>query len=46
MVVPSDEDYKARVKAQDEAGCKDIPDEAIMEMKGSNPHRSGARVRA
>ena len=34
VVVPSDDDYKARVKAQEEAGCKDIPDDAIMEMKG------------
>lgn len=35
VVVPSDEDYKARVKAQEEAGQKDIPDEAIMEMKAN-----------
>ena len=34
VVVPSDEDYKARVKAQEESQDKDIPDEAIMEMKG------------
>jgi len=34
VVVPTDEDYKARCKAQEDAGSKDIPDEAIMEMKG------------
>ena len=35
VLVPSDEDYKARCKAQEDAGCKDIPDDAIMEMKGN-----------
>merc|ERR1719341_2608651 len=35
VVVPSDADYKARVKAQETAGCKDIPDDAIMEMKAN-----------
>jgi len=35
VVVPSDDDYKARCKAQAEAGNKDIPDEAIMEMKAN-----------
>jgi len=34
VVVPSDETYKERCGAQEAAGCKDIPDEAIMEMKG------------
>ena len=34
VVVPTDDDYKARCKAQEDAGCKDIPDDAIMEMKG------------
>ena len=34
MVVPSDDVYKERVAAQTAAGNKDIPDEAIMEMKG------------
>ena len=34
MVVPTDEIYKERVAAQAAAGNKDIPDEAIMEMKG------------
>lgn len=34
VVVPTDEEYKARLKSQEEAGNKDIPDEAIMEMKG------------
>ena len=36
VLVPSDEDYKARCKAQEDAGCKDIPDDAIMEMKGNS----------
>merc|ERR1719402_473037 len=35
VVVPSDDDYKARCKEQDEAGAKDIPDDAIMEMKAN-----------
>ena len=35
VLVPSDDDYKARCKAQEDAGCKDIPDDAIMEMKGN-----------
>jgi len=34
VVVPTDETYKERCQAQEAAGCKDIPDEAIMEMKG------------
>jgi len=34
VVVPTDEIYKERCQAQETAGCKDIPDEAIMEMKG------------
>ena len=32
--MPNDETYKERVAAQTAAGNKDIPDEAIMEMKG------------
>ena len=35
VLVPSDDDYKARCKAQEDAGCKDIPEDAIMEMKGN-----------
>ena len=35
MVVPNDETYKERVAAQAAAGNKDIPDEAIMEMKAN-----------
>ena len=35
VLVPSDEDYKGRCKAQEDAGAKDIPDDAIMEMKGN-----------
>ena len=34
VVVPTDDTYKERCQAQETAGCKDIPDEAIMEMKG------------
>ena len=34
VVVPTDETYKERVAAQEAAGNKDIPEEAIMEMKG------------
>ena len=32
--MPNDEVYKERLAAQAAAGNKDIPDEAIMEMKG------------
>ena len=35
VLVPSDDDYKARCKAQEDAGSKDIPEDAIMEMKGN-----------
>merc|ERR1719234_1449098 len=35
VLVPSDEDYKTRCKAQEDAGAKDIPDDAIMEMKAN-----------
>jgi len=35
VVVPQDEEYKSRCKAQEEAGNKDIPDDAIMEMKAN-----------
>merc|ERR1719422_1992304 len=35
VVVPNDETYKERVAAQTAAGNKDIPDEAIMEMKAN-----------
>merc|ERR1719419_713610 len=35
VIVPSDDDYKARCKEEEEAGCKDIPDDAIMEMKAN-----------
>merc|ERR1719225_773485 len=35
VLVPSDDDYKARCKAQEDAGCKDIPEDAIMEMKAN-----------
>jgi len=35
VVVPTDEIYKERCAAQESAGCKDIPDDAIMEMKAN-----------
>ena len=34
VIVPSEEDYKARIEAQEKAQCKDVPDNAVMEMKG------------
>merc|ERR1719325_175741 len=35
VVVPTDDTYKERCQAQEAAGGKDIPDEAIMEMKAN-----------
>ena len=35
VIVPSDEDYKARIEAQEKAESKEVPDTAIMEMKGT-----------
>ena len=34
VIVPSDEDYKARIEAQEKEETKDVPDNAVMEMKG------------
>ncbi len=34
VIVPSEEEYKARVEAQEKAESKDVPDNAVMEMKG------------
>ena len=34
VIVPSEEEYKARVKAQEDAQNKDVPENAVMEMKG------------
>ena len=34
VIVPSDEDYKARIEAQEKAEAKEVPDSAVMEMKG------------
>ncbi len=34
VIVPSEEDYKARQEAQEKAGNKDVPESAVMEMKG------------
>jgi len=35
VIVPSDEDYKSRAKAQEEAESKDVPESAVMEMKAN-----------
>ena len=35
VIVPSEEDYKARLEAQEKAESKDVPDNAVMEMKGT-----------
>lgn len=34
VIVPSDEDYKIRLEAQEKAETKEVPDNAVMEMKG------------
>ena len=34
VIIPSEEDYKARLEAQEKAESKDVPDNAVMEMKG------------
>ena len=34
IIVPSEEDFKARTEAQEKAECKEVPDNAFMEMKG------------
>ena len=39
VIVPSEEDYKARIEAQEKAQCKDVPDNAVMEMKGIENQR-------
>ena len=36
VIVPSEEEYKARQEAQEKAGNKDVPESAVMEMKGIN----------
>jgi len=35
VIVPSEEDFKARTEAQEKAECKDVPDNAVMEMKAN-----------
>ena len=40
VIVPSEEDYKARTEAQEKAECKDVPDNAVMEMKGKRPKKA------
>ena len=39
VIVPSEEDFKARTEAQEKAECKDVPDNAVMEMKGITTNR-------
>ena len=34
VIVPTDEDYKARIEAQEKDETRDVPDNAVMEMKG------------
>ena len=34
VIVPKEEDYKARIEAQEKEETKDVPDTAVMEMKG------------
>ena len=34
IIVPSEVDFKARTEAQEKAECKEVPDNAFMEMKG------------
>jgi hypothetical protein len=34
VIVPSEEDYKARIEAQDKSDAKELPDNSVMEMKG------------
>merc|ERR1740124_1950986 len=35
VIVPTEEDFKARTEAQEKAECKDVPDNAVMEMKAN-----------
>ena len=37
VIVPSEEDYKARTEAQKKEESNDVPDNAVMEMKGEYP---------
>ena len=34
VIVPKEDDYKARIEAQEKEETKDVPDNAVMEMKG------------
>ena len=34
VIVPTDEEYKTRREAQQKEEGKDVPDDAILEMKG------------
>ena len=44
VIVPSEEDYKARTEAQKKEESNDVPDNAVMEMKGEYPHQAGNPV--
>ena len=45
VIVPSEEDFKTRAEAQEKAECKEVPDNAVMEMKGTaESHGSDADV--
>jgi len=35
VIVPNEEDYKARIEAQEKEETKDVPDTAVMEMKAN-----------
>ena len=41
VIIPSEEDYKARLDAQEKAESKDVPDNAVMEMKGIETRHRG-----
>lgn len=34
VIVPTDEDFKARVEKREKEEGKDVPDKAVLEMKG------------
>ena len=44
VIVPSEEDFKARTEAQEKAECKDVPDNAVMEMKGIKTSESKQKI--
>ena len=44
VIVPSEEDYKARTEAQKKEESNDVPDNAVMEMKGTWPIPKIAKI--